>query len=159
MSRTYRGPIRPRSSSVRVCGRSGRPQEPVLGGAPLFYFRTHFRYAGPVVAAAEPRKRVLGKRRGYRDSGWVGRRNGGEAAHVQDVDFGRLIRLHVGETSSSRACEVAVKLGDRVRIRPAGASMFAIVDVDDEGRFVLESVDGIPEGYRFPMREEDLLPE
>ncbi len=38
--------------------------------------------------------------------------------------------------------------------------MFAIVDVDDEGRFVLESVDGIPpEGYRFPMREEDLLPE
>lgn len=112
-----------------------------------------------MVAAAEPRKRVLGKRRGYRDSGWVGRRNGGEAAHVQDVDFGRLIRLHVGETSSSRACEVAVKLGDRVRIRPAGASMFAIVDVDDEGRFVLESVDGIPEGYRFPMREEDLLPE
>ncbi|WP_169918133.1 hypothetical protein [Rhodococcus zopfii] len=52
-----------------------------------------------------------------------------------------------------------MKLGDRVRIRPAGASMFAIVDVDDEGRFVLESVDGIPEGYRFPMREEDLLPE
>ncbi|TCN51314.1 hypothetical protein EV641_110173 [Rhodococcus sp. SMB37] len=48
---------------------------------------------------------------------------------------------------------------DRVRIRPAGASVFRIVDVADEGRFVLESVDGIPEGYRFPMREEDLIPE
>lgn len=52
-----------------------------------------------------------------------------------------------------------MQVGQRVRIRPAGASVFTIVDVDDEGRFVLESVDGIPEGYRFPMREQDLIPE
>lgn len=52
-----------------------------------------------------------------------------------------------------------MRRGDRVRIRPAGASVFSIVDVDDEGRCVLESVDGIPAGYRFPMREEDLIPE
>lgn len=52
-----------------------------------------------------------------------------------------------------------MQVGQRVRIRPAGASVFSIVDVDDEGRFVLESVDGIPEGYRFPMREQDLISE
>lgn len=52
-----------------------------------------------------------------------------------------------------------MQVGQRVRIRPAGASVFTIVDVDDEDRFVLESVEGIPEGYRFPMREQDLIPE
>lgn len=52
-----------------------------------------------------------------------------------------------------------MKLGDRVRIRPAGASVLSIVDVDDEGWLVLASVDGIPEGHRFPMREEGLIPE
>ncbi|BDB63519.1 hypothetical protein RDE2_53130 (plasmid) [Rhodococcus sp. RDE2] len=64
-----------------------------------------------------------------------------------------------GEMTPAEAMEGAVNLGDRVRIRPAGVSVFTIVDVDDEGRFVLESVDGIPAGYRFPMREQDLIPE
>ncbi|TCN51623.1 biotin protein ligase-like protein [Rhodococcus sp. SMB37] len=63
------------------------------------------------------------------------------------------------KTVKNRRTRSLLKLGQRVRIRPAGTSVFTIVDVDDEGRFVLESVDGIPEGYRFPMREEDLIPE
>lgn len=116
------------------------------------------RYRGCAVVAAETRKRVLEMRRGYRNSWWW-------VAETGENPLMRRTRLRStgapprGETSLPRMCEVAVKLGDRVRIRPAGVSVFKIVDADEEGRFVLESVDGIPEGYRFPMREEDLIPE
>lgn len=62
-------------------------------------------------------------------------------------------------TGDTNVGEMQVRQGDRVRIRPAGVSVFVIVDVDEDGRFVLESADGVPAGYRFPMREEDLIPE
>lgn len=159
MSRTYRGPIQPRSSSARVYGRSGRHQGPVLGGAPSFHFRTHFRYAwacGSCGGAPDTGAREASRLPRFRVGGPPKQ---GRIHSCSGFDFGRLVRPHMGKHPLLRAREVAVKLGDRVRIRPAGSSVFSIVDVDDDGRFVIESVDGIPEGYRFPMREEDLIPE
>lgn len=54
-----------------------------------------------------------------------------------------------------------MQVGDRVRIRPSGTSVFVIVDAqDDEGRFVIEAADeAAPGRYRFSMKAEDLIPE
>lgn len=51
-----------------------------------------------------------------------------------------------------------MQIGDTVRIRPAGASLFTITAIDDDGRPIIESVEGCPGRYPFSMRPEDILP-
>lgn len=48
--------------------------------------------------------------------------------------------------------------GDRVRIGRAGASIFEVVEVDGEGRVVIESAIDAPGNYPFSMRPDDLFP-
>lgn len=53
-----------------------------------------------------------------------------------------------------------MQVGDRVRIRPGGVSVFTITEVSDEdGRLLIEAVDDAPGKYPFPMKPEDLVPE
>ncbi|WP_459963984.1 hypothetical protein [Nocardia sp. IFM 10818] len=51
-----------------------------------------------------------------------------------------------------------VKVGDKVRIGPAGVSVFRVLEFDDEGRAVIESVTDAPGRYPFPMPVRDLVP-
>lgn len=51
-----------------------------------------------------------------------------------------------------------MQIGEVVRIRPAGASLFTITGFNDEGRPVIESVADVPGRYPFSMKPEDLMP-
>lgn len=51
-----------------------------------------------------------------------------------------------------------MKIGDRVRIRPAGASVFTIVGTGEDDRFLIESVEDVPGRYPFSMKPDDLIP-
>lgn len=51
-----------------------------------------------------------------------------------------------------------MKIGDKVRMRPAGASVFEVVSIDEaEQTAVIESVVDAPGRYPFPVRLADLL--
>jgi len=51
-----------------------------------------------------------------------------------------------------------VQVGDRVRIRPGGASVFTIVEIsEDDGRCLIEAVDDAPGKYPFPVKPDDLV--
>lgn len=52
-----------------------------------------------------------------------------------------------------------MKAGDRVRIRPGGATVLVIDSVDEDGRFIVSPTVEAPGAYPFPMRAEDLIPE
>ena len=54
-----------------------------------------------------------------------------------------------------------MRVGDRVRIRPGGASVITIVKIsEDDGRFLIEPVDETAPGrHPFPMKPGDLIPE
>ncbi|NKW16936.1 hypothetical protein GTA26_04685 [Rhodococcus hoagii] len=49
-----------------------------------------------------------------------------------------------------------MQVGDRVRIRPGGATVFTVTEGPDEyGRLTIEPVGAYP----FPMKPDDLIPE
>ncbi|MCU7531799.1 hypothetical protein MWT96_25160 (plasmid) [Prescottella equi] len=53
-----------------------------------------------------------------------------------------------------------MQVGDRVRIRPGGASVFTIVEIsEDDGRCLIEAVDDAPGKYPFPVKPDDLVPD
>lgn len=83
--------------AVPAGARTGRHQGLVLGGAPSIHFRTHFRYdwaCGSCGGAPDTGAREASRLPRFRVGGPP---KGGESAHVQDVNFGRLVCLHVGK--------------------------------------------------------------
>ncbi|MBM4634523.1 hypothetical protein GS482_21410 [Rhodococcus hoagii] len=53
-----------------------------------------------------------------------------------------------------------MQVGDRVRIRPGGATVFTVAEGPDEyGRLTIEPISDAPGAYPFPMKPEDLIPE
>ncbi|BDC70385.1 hypothetical protein KAREA_03000 [Prescottella equi] len=51
-----------------------------------------------------------------------------------------------------------MQIGGRVRIRLGGASVFTIVEVGEDDRFLIEAVEEAPGRYPFSMKSEDLVP-
>ncbi|MBF6522823.1 hypothetical protein IU411_21345 [Nocardia farcinica] len=49
------------------------------------------------------------------------------------------------------------EVNDQVRIRPAGVSVFRILELDDE-HALIESVDDVPGRYPFSVPLTDLIP-
>lgn len=52
-----------------------------------------------------------------------------------------------------------IGIGNTVRIRPCGRSVFTVVgeDEDDDARVLIESVESAPGRYPFSMRRSDLM--
>lgn len=51
-----------------------------------------------------------------------------------------------------------MNIGDKVRIRPAGALEFTITAIEADGRCIIEPAAAAPGSYPFPMRPGDLMP-
>jgi hypothetical protein len=71
-------------------------------------------------------------------------------------------RTSCGSGDSSvrnRRTRSLLKVGDRVRIRPGGATVLVIDSVDEDGRLIVSPVTEAPGAYPFPIRAEDLIPE
>ncbi|ORJ99889.1 hypothetical protein A6F58_00855 [Prescottella equi] len=51
-----------------------------------------------------------------------------------------------------------MQVGDRVRIRPGGTSIFTITEgPDEDGKMLIQPVDDAPGAYPFPMKPENLV--
>ena len=51
-----------------------------------------------------------------------------------------------------------MQVGDRVRIRPGGTSIFTITEgPDEDGKMLIHPVDDAPGAYPFPMKPADLI--